>query len=264
MRSKKPTSRFLAHAAAIGLMASAPTHAAVLTNITSSGANTTSANLSALGTTNWAVWNVRANGTTASINATASKNGGLGTISGITFTGTGATSVRGTDSLGNYPANVFTWTTGDATGTSTTAPSDGKIPGVFQSPLNLVGTGVRFSIQNLAPLAAGQSYLVTVLASGYQSINTLTASVGGQSVSQDSNSFGNAKTTDSFRFQYEPTSISDQLDFSYIIKTDTDDAQSLSQAVIQGVTISIIPEPSSALMALIGGISTLGFRRRKA
>lgn len=237
--------------------------AAVLTNITSAGSNTTSANLSSLGTANWAAWNVRTNGTTSSIAPTATKNGGLGTISGITFTGAEATSVRGTDSLGNYPSNVFTWTTSDATG-SVAAPSDGKLPGVFQSPLNFVGTGVAFSIQNLPPLTAGQYYLVTVLGSGYQAVNTLTASVGGQSVSQDSNSFGNSKTTDSFRFQYEPTSISDQLDFSYTIKTDTESTQSLSQAVIQGVTISIVPEPSSALMALVGGIATLGVRRRKA
>jgi PEP-CTERM putative exosortase interaction domain len=262
MPPKKPTVRFLSSVAALGLITVSQSGAAILTNITTSGANTTSANLSSLGTTNWAVWNVRANGTTSSISATASKNGGLGTISGITFTGADATSVRGTDSLGNYPSNIFTWTAVDATG-STAAPSDGKIPGVFQSPLNFVGTGVKFSIQNLPPLAAGQYYLITVLGSGYQAINTLTATVGSDSVSQDSNSFGNSKTTDSFRFHYEPTSISDQIDFSYTIKTDTDAVQALSQAVIQGVTISVVPEPSSSVMALVGGLAFLGFRRRK-
>ncbi len=53
-------------------------------------------------------------------------------------------------------------------------------------------------------------------------------------------------------------------DFTYTIKTDTNADQALSQAVIQGVTISIVPEPSSSLMTLVGGLAFLGFRRRKA
>jgi len=261
MFAQKPTVRLFTAIAASSLIAASQSGAATLTNISSAGVPTGSVDMSALGTTNWAVWNVRTNSTTTSINATATKNGGLGIISAITPTG--VSNVRGTSSIdGNYPPNTFTWTTLDATG-SVAPPSDGIVAGVFQSPLNNVGTGVRFSIQNLAPLAAGQYYLITVLATGYQAVNTLTATVGGDSVSQDSSSFGNSKTTDSFQFHYEPTSSSDQIDFTYTIKTDTNTDQALSQAVIQGVTISIVPEPSSALMALAGGLAFLGYRRRK-
>lgn len=73
---------------------------------------------------------------------------------------------------------------------------------------------------------------------------------------------GESKKTDVFQFSYTPDSNSDTINFTYLHTPNTT-GKSSSHSALQAVTISVIPEPSSVFLTLAGGITALGFRRRK-
>jgi len=245
------------------LMGIGLSQAAVVTNISSAGVPTGSVNLSTLGTTDWAAWNTLAS-TGTTIAPFATKNGGIATISNLTPAGVGGAGVRGPSSLDAYPASVFTWSTGDST-SSVAAPADGKVSGVFSTTTGPTssGRGVQFTISDLPTLAVGQSSLISVMATSFRGIGTLTATATGATpISQTGSTLGETKNTDVFQFSYTPELGSDSIHFTYL-HTPNLTGNSASHSPLQAVTISVIPEPSSAFLTLIGGIATLGFRRRK-
>ena len=242
----------------IGICLSSPlAEAATLLNNSSSGTTVASVDLSSYGTTNWAAWNTRSNTLgTEGFAPFATKSGGIGTISPVTFAGD-SSNARGTTSLGAYPA-TFSWTTADATG-GIAAPGDGILTGIFAGTVADTGSGVTFNITNLPPLTGGQNYLVSVMTTTFRGTATLTATSGVLTPpGQTTPTHGETKSTEVSSFLYNPDLATDSVAFTLIHTS----ASGSSHSAIQAVAISIIPEPSTALLAL-GGMMAATFRRRR-
>ena len=237
--------------------------AATVTNITSAGVDQprastgTSIDVSALGSVNWAVWDVRTTASTTSpVAPYATKTGGTGTISGIGFAGS-STNVRGTNTTTSF-VNTFTWTGGTAV-----PNADGKLTGIFGGNVNTLNNGASFSLTDLAPLDAGQSYQISVLAAVFNGQGTMTATTGASSPFQLGISAGatNERLTQLFQFNYTPELATDSLSLSWIL-TSVGTGGS-AHATIQAVAISIIPEASTASLAILGTATALLRRKRR-
>jgi hypothetical protein len=234
--------------------------AATVTNITSAGSEQTGGiNLTGLGSVNWAAWhsNTPATTTFAELSPFATKTASVGTISGLTPRGT-STLVRGSDTFTSY-RNVITWSDGTAA-----VPNAGLLSGGFGTNVNAFNNGVGFSITNLVPLALGQTYQINVLAAAFNGGGTMTATTplgAGTSTATQAGTVrdnSNTRNTELFQFSYSPDSITDTLNLTYVLSVDGSGAS--SHVLIQGVGISIIPEPSTALLLI--SAATIGLARR--
>lgn len=240
---KTPLRFAIASAYALTLTSSG---AATLTNITSNGVAIGDVDLTEVGTTNWAAWDVRVSSTSSSIAPTQFKESGNGTISSISPFGDSA--VRGTTSYSIY-TDTFTWTTPDEN-SNTAAPSDGRLSGIFNSNLDTIGNGVSFNITDLATLTGGQYYQINVYTSTFRGTGKFNADInGGTAITQLGLEHDTTKNTDYFSIAYNPDDISDSLNISYELFSKT--TAGSSHTVIQAVGISIVPEPSC--YALIAG-----------
>lgn len=225
----------------------------------------TSVDLTAAGTSDWAAWHRGNNGEVLSASPTYRMNGGIATISAITTTNPSAITepteyknvVRGTSSSNNYPKNVFTWTNAVA---GTAAPD--HLTGIFHATLRQSLYGVQFSISNLPLLTEGQHYRINVYGTSYNGSSSITLTSGSLNATLNGASKGsgnNDKTTNLFAFDYNPDSASNSLLVTLISNGTVTNAH----APIQAVAISIIPEPSSAILPVFGGIALATLRRRR-
>jgi len=245
-------------------MAGSPSEAAFsLTNITSSGvpqSTGTTINISNTGSTNWAVWDNRSgSGTSTPAAPFATKAAGIDTFGTIgNIIGVASTNTRGSDSVTSalYP-NTFTWSGGSAGLTG-----DGRLSGIFPSDVDELNAGVSVSITSLAPLPDGQYYQINLWGSSYRGTGTFSATSGATTIAQLGSSHGEAKQTELFQFAYNPGATGDSLLLSAVLTTDMASPQNSSHALIQAVSISIVPEPSVGML-LMGGLLCLGCRRRR-
>lgn len=212
-------------------------------------------NLTTGGTTNWAIWNYSSTTTLASVSPSNTRAGAPGSaaipgfISDITAATTG--NVRG----GTNGTMTFNYSNGNpAVATSGSSP----IGLVFDTDLDTPNQGVKLSVTG-APLA---SYRVDVWATGYDGTGRMTASLANATtLTLDSQAYAFSKDPTLFSFIFTPDSASDTLNLSYTLLTNGT-ATNISHVGIQAVTVTLIPEPSSA-MAMIGGLAMLGFVRRR-
>ena len=232
---------------------------ASLANVSSAGASAgTAVNLTTVGSSGWAAWELP-DGTTGgtSYSPFATKNGGLGTISAITRLGGGALRSPGADNS----SQSFSWTTSDATG-SVASPADKRLSGVFSATLSTQGQGVSLTLTNLAALTGGQTYLITLYGYSYGARGQATASIGATSVNQlSANINTTVRNAELYQFSFNPDSTDDVLTLAYAISSAGNDAN--AHTAIQAVAISIIPEASSAVMALAGATVLLARRKRR-
>lgn len=242
------------------ILAAATAGAATVTNFNPAGiGNGGSINLTSAGTVGWAAWDLGdgVNNGTTSYAANFTKAGSTVIYSSISrSTGTGGVRGPATDNS----SQVYSWTAADATGNAAN-PADNRLSGVFSSTLNTAGQGVQFSISNLAALSAGQSYLVTLYAYSYGGQSQATATIGSSQANQLSlNTSAVVRSPELYQFVYNPDSTADALLLSYALTTPVD---GFSHAGIQAVSISIIPEASSAAMVLVGATALLVRRQRR-
>ena len=242
------------------ILAATTAGAATLTNFNAAGiGNGGSINLTSAGTVGWAAWDIGdgvTNGNT-SYAANFTKAGSTVTYSSITrATGTGNLRGPGADNS----SQVYSWTTSDST-SNLANPSDNRLSGIFSTSLNSAGSGVQFSISNLAALTGGQSYLVTLYGYSYGAQSRATATAGSSQANQLSlNTTSTVRSPELYQFVYNPDSAADSLVLSYVLATTGDGS---SHAGIQAVSISIIPEASSAAMVLAGATALLVRRKRR-
>lgn len=225
-------------------------HAASLIARTTTAIETNSVNLTAEGSSNWAIWNSRSNPATTPTADFFMNSGTVGTISGITrTTGSG---VRGTESLASYPTGTFTWSNGN----DNNVPA--QISGMFTTT-NQTTAGVQFTITDLPSLTNGQVYQITLYGSAFRGRAEVTATVGSLTATVDGITKTEAKTVEQYQFFYNPDSAVDVLTLSSRLAVDSG---SNSHSLINGVSIAVVPEPSSLLLGAFGVLSLLGVRRR--
>ncbi|WAC19120.1 PEP-CTERM sorting domain-containing protein [Luteolibacter sp. SL250] len=226
----------------------------------------TAVDLTASGTTNWAIWDFQSGADAATTRApsntlgTPVAPGTAGYISGLT----GISPEGGTGNLqgsGTLGATFFTYSNGADPG-SLSPPL--KIGTAFSSTLDLEGTGMGFTVTG----DPSQLYRVSIWAVGFNGQGTLTASLNGAtSLPLVTQTFINAKAPVLFTIEFQPDSATDLLHLSYILTTDTPNGSGTtgknSHVAIQAVTVEAIPEPSAAL-ALLGAFGLAGIRRRRA
>lgn len=224
--------------------------AATLLRTAPTATGVSSVDLSAIGTTNWAVWDSRSNPDSTPSPDFHMGSGTTGLISGISrTTGSG---VRGTENTGSYPSGVFTWSNGN----NNTVPA--QITGMFTTTDQTVA-GVQFTITELPVLTDGQYYQINLYGSAYNGTAQVTATLGALTQSITGTATGGTKNIDLYQFLYNPDNQNDVLTLSSILFVDDGDS---AHALINAVAISIVPEPSSALIAGFGILGLFGIRRR--
>jgi len=209
------------------------------------------ANLTNEGTSDWVIYDSAATATT-SISPTNTKSGSSILNTAALTAVTVGNSVRGTGTKGSQ---TFTYNNG----TSPAAQTAAIIAEVFDSTLDVAGTGVKFSV--------GGDPLITrtlkVWATGFNGQGTLTATLPGVSNQFAlSQLYTASKVPTLFTITYQPDSAADQLGISYVMTTDSGGAATNSHVGIQAVTLSV-PEPTAAV-TLLGGLGMLLKRRRRA
>ncbi|WP_269524599.1 hypothetical protein [Coraliomargarita parva] len=239
------------------------TFGASLLNITSTGTAISEVDLTATGTTNWALWDIFSSSTVSDLAPTASKNTGSATGIGIMshITPFGGTTVRGTTSINNY-TDTFTWTQSDEA-SNIAAPSDGLAIGAFNGTLNTTGLGVTFNITDLAALSGGLYYEISVFTTSFRGTGEFNADINGTStVTQAGIAHDTIKDTDYFSIAYNPDSTSDVLNISFELASLISGGS--AHTAIQAVSISIVPEPSTfALIAGCLAMVWIGLQRRR-
>ncbi len=264
---KKTTSLISIFAYALTLTAS---HAASLSNTSTSAVTTLpspNVDISAVGTTNWAVWDTDS-GDVTSIAPTQFKDGGVGTVGSITASsfGTAGNNVRGSTNR-TSSVDTFTWTTADEA-SNTAAPADGILIGAFNSSLDNAGAGVQFNITDLAALTGGQFYEINIYTSAFRAQGKLNASIEGDAgslISQNGIYHDASKYTEYYTIAYNPDSTSDILNIAFDMLDDgTSGGETSSHISIQAVAYSIVPEPGTyALLAGCLAFTWIAFARRR-
>jgi len=250
------------------ILTSATGHAAVLLgSVNTTPGNTTAGtaiDLTATGTTNWAAWDIQASAGATTPRAPtntlgpALSPGTAGYISALTGVGGATGNLQGSATLGS---GFFNYTNGVS---PVSLGAAAKFGTAFNTTLDTVGTGMSFTVTG----DPTKVYRVSVWATGFNGQGTLIASLNGATnIQLATQTFVNGKAPVLFTFDFQPDSATDLLNLSYTLTTDTPNGSgttgSNSHVAIQAVTVSVIPEPSSAL-ALVGGLGMLGFRRRRA
>jgi hypothetical protein len=207
------------------------------------------ANLTTEGTLDWAIWNYSASTSALSIAPSNEKSGSLGLISDISAATTGG--VRG----GNPGTQTFTY----SNGTSPVSQSNATLGLVFDTNLDAIGEGVQLTVTG-DPLTLE---VVNIWATGFDGVGTLTATLNGAApITLFSQTYSNSlKPPTLFTLNFQPNLGTDLLTVRYTLSTNG--AATNSHVGIQAVTVSNVPEPSTAV-ALIGGVGLLlAFRRRQ-
>jgi hypothetical protein len=219
-----------------------------------------SANLTTTGNVDWAIWNDSTGSPgNASFAPTNQKSGGtlgISAITPVTVSGqSSSTTVRGSTST---TGTLFTYTDGTTTTAATNVMSDL----VFNNDLNQVGSGVKFTLAG----EPGQLLQLDIWAGGFTATGLLTVTLNDATTltltSQAYNANGTPKGATLFTVLYQPDSISDLLNVSYIASASTNTS---GHVAIQAVSISTVPEPGvGGLWGGIGMILGAGIRWRRA
>ena len=227
-------------------------------------ARTDSADLTATGTTDWAVWEVR-RATSANFAPTTSKTSGtaIGNVTNI-----GGTTMRGTSNAGNVATGRYTWTGADAS--SGVARTDYTLNGslLFNDAALTANTreNAGFSVSIQGGLTGVPNYLVLYLG-GFLATGNLQVTLNGATTLLDTSvvfAAVNPKQTVAYQLIYTPDNANDVLTVNYPA-TGTSSTQNSHvgiEAISLGLT-SVIPEPGSVLLGALGATLLLGRRQRR-
>jgi hypothetical protein len=220
--------------------------------------------LSGPSTINWAIWANNSNNTATSLAPTNTRANSTGIISAITNLGGGTNNVRSSTNTSPYdsvsPQNRLSYTGG----TSPAAQTNVTAVGVFSTSFTS-GQGIGLTISQLAALPAGQSYQINLWAAAFNADAVFLASTDGgattSTVTYDRPS-DSGKPLNRYTFTYNPDDISEVLSLALSSTDVTTTTGANPHVVIQAVDISIVPEPSSAML-LLGAAGALALRRRR-
>lgn len=230
---------------AAGLSVFVPDAGAALLTGTPVASPTIPANLTSLGTTDWAYWNSTSS---TGLSSRAPTN----TASGVTHIIGSATPINASGVRGSGTASAITFTFTNGTTETTLA-----VAGVFNASLDKVGNGVQTTVT----LPDTQPYKVLVWVSGYNGTGTFTATLPDTTNYQDA-SFsyeGGTKPARLYELQVQADHANDVLTLSHVLTTDDGDS---SHVLIGGVAVSRVPEPAS--MLIVSGAACLLLARRRA
>lgn len=232
--------------------------AAVLAGSVTSSGFTSPIDLTTRGTVSWAAWNYGATTTDSTaplaIDPSARKATGptLGTPGYISPIGGGGTAA----SIRGVGGSSTSFTYSDGVGASTTYPA-ATLGGIIAGDLNIVGQGVSVSILGDPSL----TYRVSIWVTGQGATGTMAATLPGASTPDLTMvHLDNTRNLGLFTYDFRPDNAGDVLSLVYTLTEDNTYAS--SHVGIQAVSVEIIPEPSIAV-ALVGGLSLLGLRRRR-
>jgi hypothetical protein len=250
---RKPLLGLLSLVAGLSMVAPA-TDAALITG-TAVSSPTLPADLTALGTTDWAYWNSTSGTGVASmapINTAAGVTHLIGSATPIDGT-SGTLGVRGSSTVS---AIAFSFTNG----TTSTSRTDLAVAGVFNAKLQTTGYGVQTTVT----LPDTQLYKVLIWVSGYNGTGTFTAVLPGVTGYQDASfSYGSGtKPARLYELQVQADHANDVLTLSHVL-TATSNGASSSHVLIGGVAVSAVPEPTSMLL-MAGAAGLMLARRRRA
>ncbi|TLD71755.1 hypothetical protein FEM03_06345 [Phragmitibacter flavus] len=230
-------------------------NAAVLAGQVFTNPGVSAVDLTATGSVDWAIWDftqVSAPFPTT-VAATNGKAGGTANISVISTVGGGSLRGSGGSSIG---LKNFSYSDGNSPTSLTNLPQSL----VFNSSLDAGGLnrGVQLSLSG----DPAQEYLVSVWATGFNAQGTMTATLNGATaVTLQSQEYSNSKQPTLFTFTFRPDVVGDLLNLSYVMTTDTTGTN--SHVGIQAVTVSVVPEPTQALLCLLGLVGLTQIRRRR-
>jgi hypothetical protein len=229
-------------------------HAAVLSleSVTRVAATpSTAADLTSVGTLDWAYWNSIGTSLANPLAPTNEKVGG--TIIGSLRTDDGMGNLRGSSST---VAQTYSWTDG-------TSPATGASTSLALTFNNLIGSnnlnkGIGISL----PGSTSADRYAFLYFGGFAATGRLTLSLPGAiPVIYDTPAYGaGPKGNDIFVVRYRPDNPADQLSANFIMTSTTDATNGHVGA--QAVAISNVPEPTSLGMLVAGGMLTLRRRRR--
>lgn len=198
-------------------------------------------NLTTLGTSDWTVWNSTSIGTDAAT-PTNSMSGGV-LISDLSAIGGGA--VRGTGS-GNNTAADFMFTNGTPVASATI----GNAVGAFNTGLDVLGSGISFTLT----LPTTSSYTILIWGAGFEvTQGTLTASLSGATNFVDTlltAGSGAPKSTRLYTLTATPDSPGDVITIQLAMTGQT--AGLNSHVLISGAAMSVVPEPATLLLLILG------------
>ncbi len=228
----------LAIAFSAGLFAWAVSRSAEASFITGATATPSSVNLTTTGATTWAIWDDQ-NGTsqTAPYAATNTKNINSGLISGMSaLTG----SPRGI--TGTFPSATYSYTDG----VSPTSNSS-VIGAVIDSNVGSVGDGVKLTITG----SPGVTEMADIFVVGFDATGQLTASLSdGTTYTNSSFTYSGSRTMSEYILTFQPPATGPStLTVSYAVSALNGASSNVG---IQGVALSLVPEPSAFTLAGIG------------
>lgn len=234
---------------ALGMTAASDGATISIGDAVSSASNVTY-DISSYGALDWAVWQ-KAAGTNAAYNvATNSKNGATA-VSDLFLVGTGSGFRASTTSTPNWD---FTFTDG----TSPTAGTISDANGVFHPTIGSSGKGVGLTVT----LPTTSTYRITLFVAGYSTTSNLAVSLAG-ATTLNNTSFtpvvSNPKSMAYFTIDATADTAGDVLRLEF---TNTSATSSDSHVMISAVAVQMIPEPSSAMLALGTLAGGLLVRRR--
>lgn len=238
--------------------------AATLSGTVTTTGLTSTIDLTATGTTNWAVWHYTSGGVTAANSIVPSNrmSGGPGSSTTAGFIsnayrvgGTGTSTIRG----GNGQTLDLTYSN------AATGPASGSINNVrmvFSSDLDSTANGVGVAVTG----DPNQLYKISVWASGLDGQGTMTASAPGfTDVTLLSQTYGASggdgeKVPTLFTFLFQPNNVNDILTMNYVLTTNGAGINT-SHVGISAVTVEVVPEPGSVALGALGSLALLRRRR---
>jgi len=203
-------------------------------------------NLTAKGTTDWAIWDYQSSSTGTSGAPSNRRLGGsaIGNMSAALGTPRGIT--------GTVPVQNYTYTDG----TSPTSATGSVIGAITDTSINVVGSGVKLNITGDPTTPE----TVTVYVTGFNAIGTFTAQLNGATTYTDSTpSFGATRTPAVYTLTFQPNLVTDTLQLSYTISTLN--AGGNANLDLQAVTVAAVPEPCALGLLAAGGLQLLRRRR---
>lgn len=215
-----------------------------------------SADLTALGTLDWALWNTTSSPYTPAI-PTNEKTGGT-LIGNIVALGGGNT--RGSSAAAK-PETFFSYS--DGTPAYPGAPF--RVSGLFNSQLGPTGLTAGAGVAVTVDLPTLDTYRVYVWAANFKSTGTLTASLPGAIDYVDSSIVagdGSVKDTGLYTFTVTPDTAGDDFTVKYVMTGQTDANAHVVLAAV-AVQAEPVPEPSAMVLAAVAlaGLCTLGCRK---
>ncbi len=222
--------------------------------------DSSSADLSALGNVDWAIWG---QGISTSLAPTNSMSGGSG-ISNLTDYSNGSP-LRGLGQFGSYNEALFSWSNGSPTASASNVASGIQLESGYNgSSQQAVGEGFSFTV------AAGTTLEELLL---YSTVNygtaQVTASLSDSSASPITLNLGpvnyccNGNTPYVTAIEFAADSPNQTLDVSLTLSYDGS-GDGTGNAALQGVAVSdVAPEPGSFLLGGAGLAGLLFAAKRK-